>query len=240
LNQIEHIVEPTKLLLAWQQPSLTGDRRRWAVGELVKADSGLELRYYPESHPDVIEARKLGYKGYPAFSLTMLVHRSGVLEAFLRRLPPRTRADFSEYRRYFRLPGDSSISDMALLGYSEAKLPSDGFSLVHPFEEIPAKFELLHEVAGFRHYIDQVPPLPVGARVDFELEPTNTYDPNAVKITYQGHLLGYVNRLQAPIFYQWLRSRTISAVIEKTNGQPDRPRLFVFVKVSDRSDQQAA
>jgi hypothetical protein len=54
------------------------------------------------------------------------------------------------------------------------------------------------------------------------------------------HRIGYVNRLQAPAFHRWLNDRQIEAVIERVNGNTDRPRVLVFVWVTPRSHQAAA
>ncbi|HEX4044328.1 MAG TPA: hypothetical protein VHZ76_01510 [Gammaproteobacteria bacterium] len=50
-----------------------------------------------------------------------------------------------------RLQADVQISDFALLGYSGAKLLSDGFSIIHPFAHANGPCELLLEAAGYRH-----------------------------------------------------------------------------------------
>lgn len=48
-------------------------------------------------------------------------------------------------------PIRGQLRDFALLGYSGAKLPNDGFELVHPFGDPPHAFEVLVEVVNFRH-----------------------------------------------------------------------------------------
>jgi len=50
-----------------------------------------------------------------------------------------------------RLKPDIHLSNFALLGYPGAKLPSDGFSIIHPFNDAKSEVELILEAAGFRH-----------------------------------------------------------------------------------------
>ena len=69
-----------------------------------------------------------------------------------------------------------------MLGYTEAKLPNDGFSLVNPLECQGDHFDLMIEIAGFRYYLDEHPPVQVGEVVSFKPEPTNEHDPNAVMV----------------------------------------------------------
>jgi len=105
----------------------------------------------------------------------------GVIETFMRRLPPRTRGDYGNYLEQFRLRPQTPVSDMGLLAYTGAKLPSDGFSIVNPLDDMRADCELLIELAGFRH-VSVIPSsdLSLGAPATLVVEPDNTFDPNAV------------------------------------------------------------
>jgi hypothetical protein len=248
MNWIDHICEPHRLILAWQAPDNTGVRFRWAVGELTPLGAGLCLRYFTgEEFSRVNQGRtseelaSLGYRGYPGFRIKDSVHSDGILEAFMRRLPPVSRADFAEYKQHFRLRPEAKLSVLAMLGYTEAKLPSDGFSLVNPLESADDQFELMLEVAGFRYYAPNgIRPLAVGNAVSFKAEPSNPHDANAVMICVDDQRIGYVNRLQAPAFQRWTHDRHIEAVIERVNGNQDRPRAFVFVWVSPSTREAAA
>lgn len=131
---IEHLVEPQRLLLYWQARE-SKKRSRYRVGQLVQRDGQVVLQY---GHgPEMAKAREMGFEGYPAFPLKQAEHSHQVMEAFKRRLPPRSRQDFSRYLELRAIPADANISDFALLGYSGAKLPNDGFELVHTFDPPP-------------------------------------------------------------------------------------------------------
>jgi hypothetical protein len=137
-NWIKSICEPKKLILAWQAPDHLHNRYRWAVGVITPAEGHYNFRYLsPGSEFERFNHGKkyaslldLGYKGYPAFNSRTSEHTHGVLEAFLRRVPPRSRPDFERYRQNFRISPDVKLTDLGLLAVTEAKLPSDGFSVV--------------------------------------------------------------------------------------------------------------
>jgi hypothetical protein len=166
---------------------------------------------------------------YAAFNLKQSEHGKDVLAAFMRRLPPRSRADFTQYLEGLRL-ASSNLSDFALLGYSEAKLPSDGFSLVNPLDDAGTPNEFLLELARYRHHEPSLVKNDIGASVDLVPEPTNAFDPNAVAIQYGLRTIGYINRLQAKVVGKWVQQNRASAVLEKLNGTPNKPRAFIFLR----------
>src|SRR4051794_4883741 len=100
------------------------ERFRWAVGLREPAGNQSGLRYFRPGgeFEGYNQGRKfdnivrLGYEGYPAFSLKKQHHTVGVLSAFMRRLPPRTRSDFEAFKRQFRLSELVHVSDFGLLG----------------------------------------------------------------------------------------------------------------------------
>lgn len=225
---IEHVREPDRLVLTWQSPDLSAeDRMRYAVADLFRDEEDAYLIY--RENDDVERARGLGYVGYPAFRPGGSRH-SSALSAFVRRIPPRGRSDFSRYLENYRLK-DTSVSDFALLGYTEAKLPTDGFSLVDTLESAVPPSEYLLEVAGYRHYLENSKDLEVGEMLSLALEPDNKFDPGAVMIQTRGRCIGYINRIQAPVVSRWVTNSSVSAWLERKNGTEGRPRAYIFVEV---------
>jgi hypothetical protein len=242
-NVIENIVEPSRLLLVWQGPE-GSSRTRHVIGELsVDSKGEMTLRY--STNHDVLEAaRKDGFQGHPAFRDVTQIHTSGVAEAFRRRIPPRTRGDFGAYLAQLRLPPDAALSDFALLGYSGARLPSDGLSLLHTFENHSGPFQFVTEVAGFRHNAPLVgllaSDLALQEPVSLVPEPANVADPAAVQVTVRGKRIGYVMRgLQKPM-NEWLLRRSIQANVDRINGRPDRPTVYVFMSVGPDGSANAS
>lgn len=236
---LQHTTDPAQLILAWQPDDAMGDRFRWAVGEVTPLAGGCKLRYFSgEEFERLNDGRDycllfdLGYRGYPGFQPRAGEHTGGVAEAFMRRLPPRSRTDFPTYQAHFRIPPEANISTMALLGITEAKLPNDGFSLVDPLNSQTGPVDLMNEVAGHRYYMAGLTQAcAIGDEVKISAEPENSHDRGAVQFCVGGAKIGNVNRLQAPAFLGWLRSNSVTGTIERINGKPDRPRIFVFVEV---------
>lgn len=245
---IEHIGEPDRLILAWQAPVEQKDRVRWAVGELVKSASGAQFHYFEGAEfADLnggrtpADLRAAGYFGYPAFDVAQQgVFTSGVLDAFMRRIPPRTRPDFPRYLAHFRVAPDSGLSDFALLGLTEARLPGDGFSLIDPLDPQEERRDLVFEIAGHRHNVECRDRLVEGRELKLVPDPTHVHDANAIRLEADGELIGYVNRLQAVAMGQWLKSRAVQAWLLRLNGTPEKPRAFAFLRVRPLQDQKAA
>lgn len=152
----------------------------------------------------------------------------------MRRLPPRTRGDFSQYLEGLRLKPDVTLSDFALLGYSGAKLPSDGFSIIYPFCEVNEACELLIEAAGYRHIKkNHHVTISIDMPAVFSKEFHEGIQEEAILITVAEERLGYVARGLIPTFTDWINEgRIVDAWVEKINGMPGRPTAHVYVKVS--------
>jgi hypothetical protein len=240
VNWIQSIVEPKMLYLAWQAPDHLHDRFRWAVGVVSRRNGAMSLRYLRDQEfasfnqgRAMKEAINLGYQGHAAFSLKREVHTEGVEEALMRRMPPRSRPDFTDYKVQFRLPSQIILSDFSLLGSTEAKVPNDGFSLVDPLDPSASMVDLMIEIAGHRYYAKETSlDGKVGSAVEILPEPENPKDPNAVQILLGDKKIGNINRLQCKTFLSWLANRSVTAEIERLNGSVEKPRAFIFVRVS--------
>lgn len=177
---------------------------------------------------------KAGFKGFPAFRNDGKKFDHGVLEAFIRRLPPRNREDFGDFLAQHRLPYPFNYSDIALLAYTGARLPSDGFSLVPVFRKDDVPCDYLMEVAGLRHVFqgDITQAIAVGDQISFTLDKGNPVEQNAILVVCRNQNIGYVNRAMRDTFHHWLEHFNIRATVERINGKPDRPLVYVRISVS--------
>lgn len=231
-RMIKHIIEPERLLLCWQARE-TKNRARYVVGQLIKRNSAVTLHYSTDTE-EFQSAVECGFIGYPAFPVSAgAVHTGRVLEAFTRRLPPRNRRDFSRYLELRGIPPDAQISDFALLGYTGGKLPNDGFELVHTFEHAQSDFELVIEVAGFRHEsLIPADEIVEGESVEFVPEPDNQYDPEAIRIELRNTKIGYVDRGHNSLFHELLgRGAQVRGEIWRKNGSRERPLIYIFMSI---------
>ncbi len=241
VNWIEYPSEPRELILVWQAPPSVPDRLRWAVGRLGKVGGEPMFDYLNgEDFADLNLGRSpeclrlAGYSGYPAFDLKKRPDggfREHVLEAFLRRVPLATRSDFSRYLEHYRIQQTTKLSPLALLAVTEARLPSDGFSLVDPLDPSANCVDLIFEVAGFRYYSAKDERVAEGDMLELEAECANLRDARAVKVTANGHVIGHVNRLQAETLRGWLTCRQVSCWIARVNGRAETPRAYAFLQV---------
>jgi len=251
---LQHIVEPVALLLTWQPVDENHPvRTRRVVARIDRQGDMVSFRYLRNTE-DFDAAADAGFKGHPAFKLSTQTARSltndqgsegqvfktGVLETFLRRLPPRKREDFPAFLAMHRLPTPFEYSDFALLGYTGAKLPSDGFAIVPVFEADQVPCELILEVAGFRHEPDvDVSSVHPGDDVALVAEDNNPHDTNAVAIFHtdtsnpdcRSERIGYVNRAMTSIVRTWVKDRKVTAKIERVNGKPHRPLVYIRLSV---------
>lgn len=234
MSSIRHLCEPTRLLLTWQGlESATSKeaRSRYVVGELTPTNGGSGAKFrYLRGTPDFETAQKFGFQGHPAFRLAgnELVLED-VLPTFMRRLPPRKREDFPAYLQRHMLPSPFLLSDFALLGYTGARLPSDGFALSPEFDCSELPCELVTELAGTRHHASfaDVEDVKVGDVATLVLEPENMSDHEAIRVEIGGKKMGYINRVIKSNVHGWLNCAHVSAVVCKKNGTPERPLIYI-------------
>lgn len=230
LHYIEHLIEPDKLLMTWQDNI---ERTRYVVAELKRNGDKISLHYLINSK-DFQAAQERGFNYYPAFQNIQEPHENGVLDSLMRRLPPKTRADYSQYLEGFRInPSDSNkLSDFALLGYTGAKLPSDNFAIINPFNNIKDSFEFLLEAAGYR-YIVPNPEINFHDQASFKIEYDQVRQENIIKIFINNLHIGYVTRPLIPYFSEWMSAnRIMEASVEKKNGNPNQPDIYLYIRVS--------
>lgn len=240
---IEHLADPMRLLLCWRPPTKFKPRTRWVVGVLERVGGNAQFRYLHgsdfSSRNDGRTERDLadmGFRGYPAFKWRSGgdgdPYTSEATEAFLRRLPPRHRSDFTEYLcRFFVRPG-SRISSFALLAATGARSPHDGFSLVDPFEEDVERRDVVLEVRGYHYYHSEADGEWLDREVMLSPEPTNPHDPNAIQVKIDGRCIGYISRFQNVAVARWLRNGEIHAWLVRINGSLAEPSALLFVRVS--------
>lgn len=120
------------------------------------------------------------------------------------------------------------------MGYSGAKLPDDGFELVHPFDDPPAVFEVLIEVAGVRHEAElEVLELHAENATQFVPEPDNSIDARAIRVESKGRKLGYVPRGHLDMLHRMLSEEAeVIGEIFRINGTLERPLVYVLTQIT--------
>jgi hypothetical protein len=172
-----------------------------------------------------------GFHEFPAFAdAKNEVSKLGALDVFVRRLPPRKREDFQEYLTQYNLPTDFAGSSFALLAYTGARLPSDTFELCPDLSDAKAPLDLVIEIAGLNHHMDNDTSFSENDIVDFDKDPNNEHDPLAVKVLHKGKHVGFINKALAPSFATLMDSGNVSGSVIKFSNNKGKPRLLVLVK----------
>lgn len=233
MNAITNLLQPSKLLVSWQPAD--GLRSRLVVGEIDLRHTPPTFRYL-RGTGDFKEALKNQFLGYPAFALDVAEHSRGVLDAFMSRLPSRSRQDFPAFLEQHRL-GVDAISDAQLLAYTGARLPSDSFEIVPVFDGPPVRAEFLLQAAGFRHQGVSPAQIAIGDQVAFRREPHNAHDQFAVSMHASGMRIGYVNRLLSPTITRWMQDADIAGAVDRVDAYSDRPMVYVLTTVRPKLSQ---
>lgn len=228
MRTISRIMEPTRLLLTWQ-PTTGGTR--YVVGQIDRQQDGAYVFTYHFHSDDYVKAQEKGFVGHPAFSLKSGEHTNNVLDPFVRRLPPRKRKDFAEYLAQHLLPYPFEGSDFALLGYTGAKSPGDGFCLVPDPVIFNGEGELLFEVAGTRYQEGlDLSKVMVGDLVELVPETDNPFDPHAIAVIHDSGKLGYINKVLCKELKRKIAKHKVSAFVAKKNGTAERPLVYLLVE----------
>lgn len=234
MSTIKHVAEPDRLLLTWQPPQANGAKgSRLSVGELVRKDEVVLFRYDFESK-DFAAAIQQGFRGFPAFNMDKQEHSSGVLDAFMRRLPPKKREDYDSFLSQHMLPSNFQGSDFALLGITGARLPSDTFELCIDLTGLDLPVDVLLLVAGHRYHAPALrTPLYAGQSVELVREPNNEHDPQAIRVEVDGQRIGYVNKAACSGVSSLAKRSAVSAEIARLNGTKDHPKVYILVSFSE-------
>jgi hypothetical protein len=236
-NRITHLQNPTRLCLVWNQRAMT----RYRIGELTCGEDGNVTLRYLAGTPEFNEAKEHGFSPILAFRDEDETHSLNVMDYFMSRITSRERGDFDLYLQTLGIDPSNKdgISNFALLGYGEGRLPGDGYHVVNPYEDATAPLEFVTEVAGLHFGVISIDQIGVDETVVLVAEPKNKADANAVRMEIGGRKLGYVNRIQAPAVKGWMeRGHIVSGSVFRTNGLPSGPRVFVFLEVSGSATTQ--
>lgn len=179
------------LYLIWKDPQT---RVNFTIGKLSRG-----AKYTFEYFGEVDEAEKRGWTKFEVFPEAKTYESEVLFPVFASRLPDRKRRDIDKILEKYNL---SEFDEFELLRKSEARLPIDTYSFIDPIfpEEETVQREFF--VMGVRHKTpcegkdcSLLPKVNVGDELEFEAEPENNYDVNAVKVrTKSGEVLGYVPR----------------------------------------------
>jgi hypothetical protein len=179
------------ILLIWKEPK---KRRNYIVGEL-SINGNYEFKYCDE----IDKAIKDGFELVIPFDDIDKVYKRDILfPAFTSRLPDKKRRGIENILQKYEL---EEYDEYKLLKRSGAKLPIDNLEFIDPILENDIDFIREFYIQGIRYYnkcqgTDCLKEFSfeLNKVLEFELEPNNKHDVNAVKIMCNDHHIGYVPR----------------------------------------------
>ncbi len=121
---------------------------------------------------------------------------------------------------------------MALLAYTGAKLPGDGFEIIPDLTGIAPPLEFVIEVAGFRYHDIPASALRLGDFVNLVPEPENQTDNKAIAVEHAMGKIGYVPGPYCSSVAGWLERYGVTATVKRINGKPERPLIYLFLRVA--------
>ena len=78
----------------------------------------------------------------------------------------------------------------------------------------------------------QLSDLRPGDAVSIHPDPENPVESDALVVVHEGRRIGFVNRALKEMFRRWMQSGRMTATIERQNGKPQRPLIFVRVTLA--------
>ncbi len=192
------------LYLIWKDPIT---RRNFIVGQLSK-NSQYEFSYGYE----IRDAMEKGFELLISFEDIEKVYKSDTLfPTFSSRLPDRKRRGIEKILAKYDL---EEFNDYKLLKRSGARLPIDTLEFIDPIlTEHNGEIKRIFYIAGVRHYIGcdgedckEAMDVNIEDRLHLEIEPTNLYDENAVKVLdKENNHVGYLPRYFSESIAEYLK-----------------------------------
>lgn len=207
------------LYLIWKDPQT---RANFTIGKLYRGE-----KYTFEYFGDVGKAENRGWTKFEVFPEEKTYESEVLFPVFASRLPDKKRRDINKILEKYNL---SEYDEFELLRKSEARLPIDTYSFIDPIFPEEETVQRDFFVMGVRHQTPcdgkdcgLLPKVDIGDELNFETEPENSYDANAIKVkTRTGEVLGYVPRYYNTAILERLNNgMTYSCKIIDINLQQD-------------------
>lgn len=211
------------IYLSWREGL---GKRRHIVGVLKRNTTfGVRFTYLKEG---VESAKKDGFSPYTEFPDVSKEYTQNVLEVFGQRIIKSERSDISDFYSFWEIDSKFKDDKYYLLGHTQGLNPTDNFEFLADYN--PHKnLRFLTDLAGLSSLKLKADAVNVGDVLNYELDKTNAFDSNAVKVFKGSMHLGYIKKIHSRVFHKQKKMAiklTVKAV--EQNGTIKR----VFVKVS--------
>ncbi len=211
------------IYLSWRRGKSS---RRYLVGILKRnASEGVRFEY---DKIEVEKAKKDGFTPYVDFPNVDEVYKTNVLETFGQRLMKKERSDVQSFYDFWEIDERYKDDVYYMLAYTQGMLSTDNFEFLADFQPT-TDISFVTEIAGLSSREIFAGTVKVGDILKHEKEPTNKFDPNAVKILKDSIHLGYIKKVHCRIFNKKNADKlriTVKGI--EQNGRVNR----IFVKIA--------
>lgn len=213
--------------LMWR--SSRGERRICIGNITVLGNGAISFKYDMQG---VEEAKKIksDFSGYPGLALNTLEHKDSeyLKNLFSLRLINLERTDRKELLDFWLLDDEVAQDVIMLLAMTQGMSLADMFEFVPHFQrDNTAKRPFVTDLAALSVTKFDISSLHNGLKLQFEREPDNPYDKNAVKVLYNGQLIGYIKNGHNYVFKG--RKGGISLYVHKITTSPNFTKLYIKV-----------
>jgi hypothetical protein len=225
---------PRRLILNWRhEPS----GAIMPVAELLSTRPPEESRYEFGYIEGVRRAIVLGFQPFLAFPHLHRRYTGAQLFPFFRnRVLPTTRPDYVDYVEALGLSVETA-DVVDLLGRSEGRRRTDRIEVVLAAERDPTtgRYVTRFLLRGVRHVVDAesvISRIHAGSELEAVLEPTNSRNPRARQLRFEGEVIGHVaDYLLVDLDALEATDATPRFIVERVNPPPHPAHHRVLVQV---------
>lgn len=206
----------TRIALMWRPEK---GHRRICIGYITIPKNGNDIRFeYSDS--GVTEAQKVdsNFNGYPGLPLNNNNKFSPlqISEVFFGRLINQSRNDADDFYDFWLVDKERVGDSLYVLAQTQ------GLSFTDMFEFVPQYFSshkpsFITDIAGLSKSDFDLSKLSIGDLLEFTRETNNSFDPNAVYVSFKGEKIGYIKKGHNSVFNRKNTSRIKLTVWSYTN-----------------------
>lgn len=218
------MVEFDKIHVVWRKG--TGGRRH-SVGILQKSPDG---RHTFEYSSDVEKLQKTeGFTPYTEFQDLHKVYNGNVAEIFGQRLIKTDRPDIASFLKFWEVDAEKADDKFYLLGKTQGLVATDNFEFLAEYKLTPDT-HFLTELAGLSSAKIERGVLQIGDKLQFQKEPENEHDCDAIKVFKDNMAIGYIKKYHNKIFCE-PGAEKLSLTVKALEQNGIIKRVFVKVAV---------
>ncbi|MBG6110927.1 hypothetical protein H4V97_002049 [Flavobacterium sp. CG_23.5] len=198
---------------------------RISVGTIKKSTSeGIRFQYNKEG---LVKAQELGFIHYEGFPETNIIYSENVIEIFGQRLMRSERPDLKDFYDFWGIDLKKKEDKYYMLAFTQGLLPTDSFEFLADFNP-KDDLSFVTEITGLSEAKIPSYKISIGDVLNYQLEPENPFDKNAVKVFKDDFYLGHIKLIHCKVFHKTQKKFKLVVQGVEKNGVLKR----IFVKAS--------